>query len=632
MALTKITLSGAIDTIRGMSNKFNDLIDDLLSTSNGLGASQVGVEDTAGNMSADNVEDALAEVYTDTSSTRTLAEIFSEAPATTTGLTWGYTGGLFRVDNSVTEVSAGTVSLTDDATNYVEIKTSDGSVTRNTTAFTSGRIPLRQIVTASGVQTTSTDKRAWFTQDAADTGATTDVAGIIEIATDAEVLAGTATDLAVVPSSLKSIRDIIPMQNLLTNSGFGVWSNSTLENVGSNLITGWTNYVSTPYDTLTLTGPDITSAIDAAASGYGYTNTVVAVPGKLYKLIATPTVNSGQNPFLLIGTGLGSTTYYGETAISAATTVVFEATSADLAVTMHSTAATNYSCTFTLYEVTPGCVAADNKGPDGWKKAGTTKPDIWREHTGDDTKEGSFYSLKFVSTETAASSHTVVWPSGYTQDTHIQSFRGRTVTVGCWVKADTAGIAKVGLYDNVTGYTKSAFNVGTGWEWLEISGVVDSGCTFFWVQLGVETTGKTVYFSQPMLVFGSSIGEGNYQPIPQEIIYLETKVELTDYNGSGTQDTTGITLNLEAQSNGKIPKGLKAFKTGYFKGSCATVEKLLYFEGILNNIDLALTSSVANVWVNTSGWSSCSADGDVLFDAQDTFNEILIRIVAIQLR
>ena len=42
--------------IRGMSNKFNNLIDDLLSTSNVLGASQVGIEDTAGNMSAANVE------------------------------------------------------------------------------------------------------------------------------------------------------------------------------------------------------------------------------------------------------------------------------------------------------------------------------------------------------------------------------------------------------------------------------------------------------------------------------------------------------------------------------------------------------------------------------------------------
>ena len=246
MALTKITLSGAIDTIRGMSNKFNDLIDDLLSTSNGLGASQVGVEDTAGNMSADNVEDALAEVYTDTSSTRTLAEIFSEAPATTTGLTWGYTGGLFRVDNSVTNVSAGTVSLTDDATNYVEIKTSDGSVTRNTTAFTSGRIPLRQIVTASGVQTTSTDKRAWFTQDAADTGATTSTAGIIEIATDAEVITGTATDLAVVPSNLTAktaaqsafLVSASAMSNLVKDGNRTIEFDQEITDQGSDFNTG----------------------------------------------------------------------------------------------------------------------------------------------------------------------------------------------------------------------------------------------------------------------------------------------------------------------------------------------------------------------------------------------------------
>lgn len=217
MAFTKIT-SKATTTISAGWTAFNNLIDDLLSVVSGKGASQIGVEDSAGNMDAINVETALAEIYSDHSSTRTLAEIFDENSAATTGLTWGYKAGVIRIDNTVTSVSAGTLSLTDDATNYIEI-TSAGTVSRNTTGFTSGSIPIRQIITVSGVQTTSTDKRAWFTQVAAATGATTASAGIIEIATNAEAIAGTESALAIVPSNLKAMLGDLTDHSLLVGSG-----------------------------------------------------------------------------------------------------------------------------------------------------------------------------------------------------------------------------------------------------------------------------------------------------------------------------------------------------------------------------------------------------------------------------
>jgi hypothetical protein len=197
MSLTKVTR--ATTFIKDGWGAFNTLIDDLLSVASGKGASQVGIYDSAGNMSAANVEDALAEIYTDHATTKTLAETFDENSATTTGLVWGYKGGLFRLDSTVTTVSAGTIALTDDATNYIEIDPSDGLVKKNTTSFTSGRIPIRTVLTASGSQTTSTDKRAWFSQVA---GATTTTSGIMELATDAETITGTATDRVVTPANI----------------------------------------------------------------------------------------------------------------------------------------------------------------------------------------------------------------------------------------------------------------------------------------------------------------------------------------------------------------------------------------------------------------------------------------------
>jgi hypothetical protein len=154
-------MTGSVDTLSAGMTKVNDIIDDLASTDNGLGASCIGIEDSAGNMSATNVEDALAEIYTDFSTTRTLAETLDEDPDSTVDLTWGYTAGVIRYGTTVTSIAAGTVLLTDDATNYVEVNSS-GTVSANTTSFTAGRMPLRIVVASGGAQTTSTDKRAWY--------------------------------------------------------------------------------------------------------------------------------------------------------------------------------------------------------------------------------------------------------------------------------------------------------------------------------------------------------------------------------------------------------------------------------------------------------------------------------------
>ncbi len=159
MALTKVTRK--TDTINVGWGRFNTLIDDLLSVANAKGASTIGIEDSAGNMAAANVEAALTEIYTDITSARALADIFDENSTTTTGQTWGYKGGTIRLDNTITTIAAGTTGLPNNDVSYIEVDSS-GNVSDNTTGFTSGKIPIRQVTVSGGVQTVSTDKRAWF--------------------------------------------------------------------------------------------------------------------------------------------------------------------------------------------------------------------------------------------------------------------------------------------------------------------------------------------------------------------------------------------------------------------------------------------------------------------------------------
>lgn len=78
-------------------------------------------------------------------------------------LSFAFKSGSFHDGKGgLVEIAAGTVSLTNNATNYVELDPSDNTVKANTTAFTSGRLPLYQVVTSGGTFTPEnvTSKRA----------------------------------------------------------------------------------------------------------------------------------------------------------------------------------------------------------------------------------------------------------------------------------------------------------------------------------------------------------------------------------------------------------------------------------------------------------------------------------------
>jgi len=86
--------------------------------------------------------------------------IFGRRATTTSALNWGFYGGRMLVDGVLTAIANGTVALTASTTNYVEA-TRAGVVSKNTTGFTAGQIPLYTIVTGVATITSYTDERAW---------------------------------------------------------------------------------------------------------------------------------------------------------------------------------------------------------------------------------------------------------------------------------------------------------------------------------------------------------------------------------------------------------------------------------------------------------------------------------------
>lgn len=99
------------------------------------------------------------------------ADPFQEQPADHSGLDFAYGAGRVRDDNTIADVAAGTVTLTDATTNYIEV-TGGGAVSANTSGFTSGRIPLYTVVTAAGAISTVTDRRTSLAIGSAGGGST----------------------------------------------------------------------------------------------------------------------------------------------------------------------------------------------------------------------------------------------------------------------------------------------------------------------------------------------------------------------------------------------------------------------------------------------------------------------------
>lgn len=116
------------------------------------------------------------------------ATLFGRRASLCSGLNWFYYGGTMLVDGVLTAIAnnAAALVLSASATNYVEA-TRAGVVSKNTTAFTPGQIPLYTIVTGASSVTSYTDQRAWV-----DPRHTTSMASVAVTASDVTLSAAEA--------------------------------------------------------------------------------------------------------------------------------------------------------------------------------------------------------------------------------------------------------------------------------------------------------------------------------------------------------------------------------------------------------------------------------------------------------
>ena len=319
--------------------------------------------------------------------------------------------------------------------------------------------------------------------------------------------------------------------NLLTNTQWGAMNGNELTvevnataiptdfNIGSSFVTGNDSTFAGAGNWVDGAGWSVTGGVHRAGAGTA-TATELTINGftvgKLYKFsiyISAYTYTGGTMILYATdssgGTALSTNGPFTPTATKYCS-VIWKATETTHKIKCVPSVALQVDLdTALVYEVTPGYVTANNVAPDGWIK--NTNAKVWREHSGSNTKSGSFYACKITGT----SNIDLYTPSPVNSPVMMKLIEGRQLTFGSWVKSDAANQVRLCIADGTT-TTYSSYNVGTGYEWLELSVTIDtSDPSALNVGYYVVNT-KTAYISQPMLVFGSSIGVGNYQLIPNE--------------------------------------------------------------------------------------------------------------------
>ena len=413
-------------------------------------------------------------------------------------------------------------------------------------------------------------------------------------------------------------------ENLLTNSGFDVWSNSTLEDVGSELTTTFTNQ---NFNTVPGSNAWNGAFVNSAASWGVGQQYVSLTAGKLYKLSFDASSVSGVAVTFGTASSTSGHNLVGVTVTAASgLSYVFEASATTTYLMLHTSSADAAGFTLanvSLKEVTPGCVAADLKAPDRWSKSSTL--DLTRIGFNTANIKGMYGCLMTTGSTNAEEIHQPAYPQRGEQSWY-NKFRGRTVTFGCWLYADSDASNGAQVYirdqDGYSYATKVAANTLT---WVEVTRTVS---TTAWSSIGQFLTvgilygcaiaAKNCYVSQPMLVFGSAIGAGNYSRPSGEIVWCETSIPSNKFNGvSGFSDTAATILNTEADSNGKIPKGAKAISVQMFGRDAvsSTNQCNVLLGGTINTQAVACTASGApnDVNVQSTGWTPCDANGDYYY-------------------
>ena len=315
-----------------------------------------------------------------------------DAKAPTAGPTFTGTVAIPNVANLETAVVANTAKVTN-STNASDL--ASGTIADARMPNLTGAITTVEGAVATTIANDAVDSQHYAAGSIDNEHLADDAVGSDELANDVTIsTSGTITSSAGITETGGVLKE-----NLLTNSGFDVWSNSTQkeEEVVTDGI-AWTGATGAtgPNDWAVQNGGTWTIQTIDAVLGLNFTvNTALSINPRIsansatavstfYKISFKAKVNNGH--FIVsVGSSAYGSTQYKQWAVNPTEwtdySLTFEATSTTVYYDIYLQASTNghygFLANFSILELTPGCIAADSKAPDGWNKQ--TRGNIFRQ-------------------------------------------------------------------------------------------------------------------------------------------------------------------------------------------------------------------------------------------------------------
>ena len=521
-------------------------------------------------------------------------------------------GDILRIDSSSEVTGAPTVENLSANTFYVTDKLQVGVGVSSVTFFAKGYVPTADdILVIDDTATAVTGTNTPIIKNAVQIGVGPSAVTLFASGVSPEnkrylILTDNAAGVTFSPGE--------PRRSILTNAGFGVWSNS--DGVYPNRNSAVSGYFSASGTSITILTRGTFIVGDHIVVGQatdGISGIDETVAGVSIFEITTITLDSTSH-YLTVG---------GDVFVRAADSSV-----SDVVLAM------------------PGIVSVTKDGFDGWHKEHNTL-DMWRAPISGVSKEGSIYSIyakKGVNT-----TEQFWWPDGYDSKVEFyRQFAGRTMTVGAYVITWSANnvFLRIGAGTPGGGNTDSSYHTGGGdWEWIEVTGIVgvNNDQFIFGIQFDADS-GDTAYVrGEPCLVFGTSIGEGNCANPLGEVVRFEADVVPAEYDDTSLSDEDQE-INIEVRSDLKIPKGISelyitlkardgvpADDIGVWLGPDTT-----YSAQDIGDVGLFLNTNVAADKHSTNnGWVRTDSGGDpwIFLNASGAGTlDIEIRIQGVRMR
>ena len=212
------------------------------------------------------------------------------------------------------------------------------------------------------------------------------------------------------------------------------------------------------------------------------------------------------------------------------------------------------------WEVTPGIFAQNNgSAPDGWGKSTTLE--LYREYRVDTDgltsviQSGEDYGVSVVGrASSGVETFTASTLAPADNREKLALYKGRTVTLGAWTKAGATSIVRLWINDGVTSTYSAYFTSGT-FEWKEVTATISTAATQLLVGWELAASpAATHHLTQPMLIFGSVIGQGNYVRTTGTHNFTAHPNFNRKYVNGANSNTQNIRIAQE--SGGAFPNGL----------------------------------------------------------------------------